>query len=95
MKDPWRPKQEKGLTFDTPGFALLLVTIIVFIFALCSVRTNIVFVAVFVTLDISLGCLTGAYWHLAQENMAFGERLTIVSIVSTIWDEGEDTLLMP
>jgi len=68
-----------GQFYASFGFALLLVTIIVFVFAVCSLRTNIVFVLVFVTLDVSLGCLTGAYWHLAMDNMAFGEHLTVIS----------------
>lgn len=63
------------------GFALLFVTLIVFIFFVCSIRTNMIFVAVFALLDTSLGCLTGSYWQLAQGNTAEGDSLTIVSVL--------------
>lgn len=35
------------------------------IYFICSLRTNIVFAIIFLTLVAAFGCLTGAYWQLA------------------------------
>lgn len=39
------------------------------VYFICSLRTNVVFALIFITLVIAFGCLAGAYWHLA---LAYG-----------------------
>lgn len=48
-------------------------------YLICSVRTNVVFVMVFLTLDIALFLLTGAYWKAAQGDLVSYEHLAVVS----------------
>lgn len=59
-------------------------TMIVFLFLVVSVRTNIAFFIVFLALDTCLGLVTGAYWQLAADyagNAAFATKLLVVSFV--------------
>ena len=47
-------------------------------YLLCSIRTNIAFVIVFLTLVIAFSLITGAYWALAQDyagNSGFAANL--------------------
>lgn len=56
-----------------------------FVFLICSVRTNIVFVIIFLTLVLCLGLITGAYWALASDyvgNALYAGRLLVVSDIS-------------
>jgi hypothetical protein len=39
--------------------------VLCFIYFVCSLRTNIAFAIIFLTLVGAFGCLAGAYWHLA------------------------------
>ncbi|KAI0490173.1 GPR1/FUN34/YaaH-class plasma membrane protein [Xylaria cf. heliscus] len=60
------------------GFVTLSMTILCLMYFLCSIRTNIAFVIVFLTLIIAFGLITGAYWALAQDytaNGAFAAKL--------------------
>lgn len=41
------------------------VGLICFVFLICSLRTNIVFFLIFLSLIGAFGCLAGAYWNLA------------------------------
>ena len=54
------------------AFFLLFMGLICLIFLICSLRTNIVFFVIFLTLVGAFGCLAGAYWNLAlaYENAA-------------------------
>ena len=40
------------------------------IYMICALRTNLVFVGIFLFLVPAFGCLAGAYWHLAQGNVS-------------------------
>jgi len=51
------------------GFFLVFMGVLCFIYLICSLRTNVVFVVIFFTLVIAFGLLSGAYWQLAN---AFG-----------------------
>jgi succinate-acetate transporter protein len=53
--------------------------ILVFMYLICSLRTNIVFFLIFFFLDIALFLLTGAYWKAAHGNAAAYENLAILS----------------
>ncbi|KAH8167783.1 hypothetical protein CIB48_g416 [Xylaria polymorpha] len=60
------------------GFITLSMTILCVMYLICSIRTNIAFVVVFLTLVIAFGLITGAYWALAQDytaNAAFAANL--------------------
>jgi succinate-acetate transporter protein len=59
------------------AFFLLFMGLLSLIFLICSLRTNVVFVIIFLTLVPAFGCLAGAYWQLgnsfaaaAREDMA-------------------------
>lgn len=49
------------------GFVTLSMGILCFMYLICSIRTNIAFVIVFLTLLIAFSLITGAYWLLAQD----------------------------
>jgi uncharacterized protein len=53
--------------------------LLVFMYAICSLRTNMVFFGIFFFLDIALFLLTGAYWKAAQGDVEAFEKLSIVS----------------
>ena len=53
--------------------------IIVFMYLICSLRTNLVFFGIFFLLDIALFLLTAAYWKAAEGNAAAFDTLSIVS----------------
>jgi len=48
------------------GFYLCFLGVLTFIYFLCSFRTNLVFLLIFLTLDIALWLLVGTYWRLAE-----------------------------
>jgi len=47
------------------GFFLVFMGVLCLIYFICSLRTNVVFAIIFLTLVPAFGCLTGAYWNLA------------------------------
>ncbi|KAI1262883.1 GPR1/FUN34/YaaH-class plasma membrane protein-like protein [Xylariaceae sp. FL1019] len=60
------------------GFITLSMGIMSFLFLICAVRTNIVFVVIFVGLTTTFGLITGAYFQLASDyvgNAALAGRL--------------------
>ncbi|KAL8818162.1 MAG: hypothetical protein Q9223_003145 [Gallowayella weberi] len=63
------PGNPAGL--QTPGFNasfaffLVFMGLMCFVFLICSLRTNIVFFVIFLTLVCAFGCLAGAYFNLA------------------------------
>ena len=52
------------------AFFLVFMGLLCVIYLICSLRTNVVFVIIFLTLIIAFGCLAGAFWHNAN---AFGD----------------------
>jgi len=52
------------------AFFLLFMGLLCFIYFICSLRTNVVFVGIFLFLVPAFGCLAGAYWHLAYQTAA-------------------------
>ncbi|KAL9116794.1 MAG: hypothetical protein Q9187_006676 [Circinaria calcarea] len=79
--DPTKPY----LGASQPGFYasfayfLLFMGLLCFIYLIASLRTNMVFVTIFLTLVIAFECLAGAYWQLAQGNTAQGGKLLVVA----------------
>jgi uncharacterized protein len=51
---------------------------LVIIYAICALRTNLVFFAVFITLIFVFSLLSAAYWRLGMGDLAAGHKLTIV-----------------
>ena len=50
-----------------------------FIYLICALRTNLVFVAIFLGLLLTFVVLTGAYWQVAQGNMLFAHKLQVAA----------------
>lgn len=48
------------------AFFLLWMGVLCLVYMILALRTNIVFVLIFLTLVPAFGCLAGAYWHLAE-----------------------------
>ncbi|KAI9836341.1 MAG: hypothetical protein M1838_005078 [Thelocarpon superellum] len=72
---------EQGLTnnmFEASfGFFMLFMALLCFIYLICALRTNIVFVIIFFG-DFILFCLlAGVYWQEAQGQMELAHQLTV------------------
>lgn len=65
-------------TLKCEAFALVFMGLPTFIFFICSLRTNIVYVLLFACLTGGFGLLAGTYWQLAQLNTAVAHRLQVV-----------------
>lgn len=52
------------------AFFDLWMAVLSFIYLICALRTNFVYVMIFVTLCPMYCCLAGSYWHSAQGNVA-------------------------
>ena len=61
------------------GFFLLFMGLLCFMYLICALRTNIVFVTIFLGLFLTFVVLTGSYWHLALGHTQTAARLQIVS----------------
>lgn len=48
------------------GFFQVFMALLCFIYFICSLRTNVVFALIFLTLVPAFGCFAGAYWNLAM-----------------------------
>lgn len=55
-----------------------------FVFMICSLRTNVVYVTLFATILTGFCLLGGSFWHLAQENVETAHTLQIVSFASSL-----------
>lgn len=56
--------------------------ILCLVFLICALRTNIVFVLIFISLIMTFSFVTGAYWALAADyngNAGFATKLLVVS----------------
>ncbi|OAL34004.1 hypothetical protein AYO20_06652 [Fonsecaea nubica] len=65
--------------FATVGFYYVSLAMITTIFAICALRTNVVFFSALFTLIFAFGCAAGAFWHLALGNADTGNKLTIAA----------------
>jgi succinate-acetate transporter protein len=61
------------------GFFLLFMGLLCLMYLVCSLRTNVVFVVIFLTLVLAFGCLTGAYWNNALSFAATAAGNTALS----------------
>lgn len=60
------------------GFFFMVMSLVTFFFVIASVRTNIIFVLIFLFIDLAFLMLTACYWTLAQDMTAVGQNLQIV-----------------
>ncbi|KAI4128136.1 MAG: hypothetical protein LQ338_002873 [Usnochroma carphineum] len=66
MGNPGNPAGQQVPAFNASfAFFLVFMGLICLIFLICSLRTNIAFVTIFLTLLCAFGCLAGAYFNLA------------------------------
>ncbi|ATY63186.1 transcriptional activator of ethanol catabolism [Cordyceps militaris] len=61
------------------AFFLLFMGILVFMYLICALRTNVVFFAIFFFLDVSLFLLAGAYWKGATGDMQAFHKLQVAT----------------
>ncbi|KAK4548213.1 hypothetical protein LTR36_010082 [Oleoguttula mirabilis] len=61
------------------AFFLVFMGVLCFIYMICALRTNIVFVMIFATLVPAFGCLAGAYWQIALGNAPYATTLLLVA----------------
>lgn len=61
------------------GFFLLFMGLLSLIYLICALRTNLVFVAIFLGLLLTFVILTGAYWHTALGHTEMAERLQVAA----------------
>ncbi|KAK2009880.1 GPR1/FUN34/YaaH-class plasma membrane protein [Colletotrichum eremochloae] len=60
------------------GFITLAMAMICVVFLVCSLRTNVVFFVIFLTLSVTFCLITAAYWFLAMDytgNAAYATKL--------------------
>lgn len=61
------------------GFFTLFMGILCFMYLICSLRTNLCFVVIFLGLVLGFVLLTGAVWQLANGNQSLARTLKKVS----------------
>ncbi|SLM40807.1 GPR1/FUN34/yaaH [Lasallia pustulata] len=64
------------------AFFLLFMGLLCFVYLIASLRTNVIFFTIFLTLTIAFCTLAGAYWHLAKGTpsaTAYAGKLEIVA----------------
>ncbi|OJJ79087.1 uncharacterized protein ASPGLDRAFT_137519 [Aspergillus glaucus CBS 516.65] len=61
------------------AFALVFMGVPTFIFMICSLRTNVMYVTLFATILTGFCLLAGSYWQLAQRNMELAHGLQITA----------------
>ncbi|KAH8592528.1 plasma membrane ammonium transporter [Bisporella sp. PMI_857] len=59
------------------GFYALSMGLLSFVFLVCSLRTNLFFVLVFIGATMGFGFAAGAFWQLAGGNTRIGNRLLV------------------
>lgn len=63
------------------GFWFLFMGLLCIIFLICSLRTNVAFFVIFLSLAIAFGLLTGAFWAQADDfagNADYAHKLLVV-----------------
>jgi uncharacterized protein len=61
--------------YNSFGFFFLSVAFLSLLFLIASVRTNIAFVIIFISLTVGFGALTGTYWQVANGNASLAGKL--------------------
>ncbi|KAE8360862.1 GPR1/FUN34/yaaH family-domain-containing protein [Aspergillus caelatus] len=71
--DPTNP--ENPGFYNAYGFFTLFMGLLCFIYLICSLRTNLCFVAIFLGLVLGFCLLTGTLWQLANGNLGLARAL--------------------
>ncbi|KAJ9620642.1 hypothetical protein H2203_007851 [Taxawa tesnikishii (nom. ined.)] len=61
------------------AFFQLFMGLLCLVYFICSLRTNITFAIIFLTLIPAFGCFAGAYWQLANGNAALAGKLIVTA----------------
>ena len=61
------------------AFFHVFMGVLCFIYMICSIRTNLVFFGIFLTLVPAFGCLAGAFWQTANGNVALAGKLQVTA----------------
>ncbi|KAJ3491419.1 hypothetical protein NLG97_g5592 [Lecanicillium saksenae] len=61
------------------AFFLVFMGLVVFMYLICSLRTNVVFFCIFLFLDIAFFLLAGAYWKAASGDMQAFQKLEVAT----------------
>ena len=61
------------------GFFLLFMGLLSLIYLICALRTNLVFVAIFLGLLLTFVVLTASYWHLALGHSEMAAKLQVAA----------------
>jgi uncharacterized protein len=69
------------------AFFQLYMGLLCFIFLICAIRTNVVFVGIFLFLVPTFGMLAGSYWHAAQGNASLSLNLQKVCLLMLVPDQ--------
>lgn len=81
---PGSPSIAAGLTSEgfnaSFGFFLVFMAVLCLIYLVCSLRTNVVFVVIFLTLVVAFSLLGTTYFYNAQGNAALAHRTLVVGL---------------
>lgn len=79
--DPTKPAEGLESVGFNASFAFfqLFMGVLCLIYFICALRTNVVFLVIFLFLVPAFCCLAGAFWHLAQGNTAMATTLTVAA----------------
>jgi succinate-acetate transporter protein len=61
----------------TIAFFMVFMGVLCFVYLICSLRTNICFFVIFLTLVIAFGLLAGVYFNTSLGNAALANRLLV------------------
>lgn len=59
------------------AFFLLWMGVLCLVYLICSLRTNLIFVLIFLPLPSTFSCLAGMFWYLGQGDTATATTLQI------------------
>lgn len=62
------------------AFFMIFMGVLCFIYLICSLRTNVCFVVIFLSLVLAFGLLGGTFFHTAEGNLALAHRLQVVGL---------------
>jgi len=65
--------------YSSFGFFFIAMGLLCLIYLVCSIRTNVAFFIIFLTLVVAFGALTGAYWQTAAGNAVIAGKLLKVA----------------
>ncbi|PGG95550.1 hypothetical protein AJ79_09992 [Helicocarpus griseus UAMH5409] len=83
--------QTTSAYYATLGFYYVSLTMVSFVFVLCSLRSNICLFTALVMLVAAFGCVSGSYFQLALGNSEFGHHLQfsggalVFALVLIVW----------